>query len=441
MSKSEGKKTKLLFIMTGSIACYKACHILSMLVKNNYEVEVVLTPSAAQFIGAPTIEGLTQKTPYSDMYEPGSVMKHIHLIRWADMILVAPATANYINKISKGLGDDLASTLYLAHDFKKPFMIAPAMNTSMYLHPETQNSISHLRKLGLQILDTESGVLACGENGWGRLLEPDLIFQAIQKMSTQGTQALSNSEYSPNTLISSTSSSTHRILILAGGTTEPIDTVRSITNTSTGQTGAQMADYFTEMGYEVELITSKNAARPSHLIKCYLYSSFNDLQGCLKLLDNPFDIVINLAAISDFSVKAVKKVNSQTHNEESLSRDNKINSDLQKNEHISVELQKNPKILMHLKEQFPQACRIGFKLTSDHSLNDIQFGRAHPPAPEAVDKVFKTGVQYVIHNDLTDIQNNQRIFNIYSNKNEKYHCSSLQEMFQQLHTLILKKDN
>lgn len=436
MSKSENKKTKLLFIMTGSIACYKACHILSMLAKNDYELEVVLTPSAAQFIGAPTIEGLTQKSPYCDLYEPGAVMKHIHLIRWADIILVAPATANYINKISKGLGDDLASTLYLAHDFKKPFLIAPAMNTSMYLHPETQNSISHLRKLGLQILDTESGVLACGENGWGRLLEPDLIFQAVEKSIAKTPSSLASSS-----LAAFNSKASQRILILAGGTTEPIDTVRAISNTSTGLTGAQMADHFTEMGYEVELITSKNAVRPSNPVKNYLYSSFKDLQECLKQLNKPFDIVINLAAISDFSVESIKKINSLTHAEVILSQNNKISSDLENNEHIHIELKKNPKILEQLKEQFPHACRVGFKLTSDHSLNNIQFGRAHPPVPEAVDKVFKSGVQYVIHNDLTDIQNNQRIFNIYSNKNEKYHCSSLQEMFQQLHTLILKKDN
>ena len=165
--------------MTGSIACYKACQAVSRLVQAGCEVQVVASPAALQFVGNATIEGLTGKPVVSDLYASGNAMDHIHLVRWADLILVAPASANFINKIARGVGDDLLTTMFLAHDFKKPYLVAPAMNTSMYLHPATQDSIQALKKMGVEILETASGVLACGEVGWGRLLEPDLIVQEV----------------------------------------------------------------------------------------------------------------------------------------------------------------------------------------------------------------------------------------------------------------------
>ena len=119
--------------MTGSIACYKSCSVISKLKQKGHSLKVVLSPSSLQFIGAATIEGLIGEPPITDMYSTGYVMDHISLVRWADLILAAPATANYITKISNGIGDDLLTTLFLAHDFEKPFLIAPAMNTKMYL--------------------------------------------------------------------------------------------------------------------------------------------------------------------------------------------------------------------------------------------------------------------------------------------------------------------
>ena len=151
MSKSN---KNILLIMTGSIACYKACAIVSSLHQKGYTVKTVLSPSSLHFVGTSTIEGLTGEPAITEMYAPGSVMDHIKLDRWADLILVAPATANYINKIAHGLGDDLLTTLFLAHDFKKPFLLAPAMNTMMYQHPTTQESLKKLRSFGIEILSS-----------------------------------------------------------------------------------------------------------------------------------------------------------------------------------------------------------------------------------------------------------------------------------------------
>ncbi|MFN8945847.1 MAG: flavoprotein, partial [Pseudobdellovibrionaceae bacterium] len=128
--------------------------------QKGFDIEVIMTPSCLKFVGTSTVEGLTGKPPLVDMYDPGFVMDHIHLQRWADLILVAPATAHFINRIALGIGDDLASTLFLAHDFQKPFLIAPAMNTKMYLHPTTQKSMQSLKEMGVHILEAASGVLA-----------------------------------------------------------------------------------------------------------------------------------------------------------------------------------------------------------------------------------------------------------------------------------------
>ena len=133
---------KLLFILTGSIALYKVMNVLSHFKKQNYDLEVVATDSALKFVGVSTIEGLTGKKVHSDLYANGSNMDHINLVRWADAIVVAPATANYLNKLASGIADDLASTLFLAHDFTKPWAVFPAMNTKMYKHPSTKQSIN-----------------------------------------------------------------------------------------------------------------------------------------------------------------------------------------------------------------------------------------------------------------------------------------------------------
>ena len=125
-------KSKILLQVTGSIAAYKVCELVSTLVKENFEVRVVATQNALRFVGTATWEGLSGSPVYSDLWQEGRMMDHIELNRWADLILVAPATASYINRAASGTGDDLLTTLFLAHDFKKPFLLAPAMNQAMY---------------------------------------------------------------------------------------------------------------------------------------------------------------------------------------------------------------------------------------------------------------------------------------------------------------------
>ena len=230
---------KILFIFTGSIAAYKAVTLVSRLVQRGYDVECVLTKSASKFIGRATIEGLTGKAVHTDLFDSDNIMSHIHLIRDANAVVVAPATANFINKIANGFADDLASTLFLAHDFKKPFIVAPAMNTKMYEHPQTQVSIKRLKEIGVTILEAGSGILACGEVGYGKLLEPEIMIEEIEKI-------LKHPPTTPPTPASK--QNLPRILITGGGTVEKIDDVRSLTNSSSGETAISLAKYFYDLG-------------------------------------------------------------------------------------------------------------------------------------------------------------------------------------------------
>jgi phosphopantothenoylcysteine decarboxylase/phosphopantothenate--cysteine ligase len=172
-------KSKILFQLSGSIACYKSAGIISKLVQNGFEVQTVCTRSAAEFIGPATLEGLTGKKVFTDLFESGQLMDHIKLSQWADLAILCPATAQSIASLSLGLAQDCISTLFLAYDFKKPYLIAPAMNQAMFNHPATQEHLSKLEKWGVHVLPTDVGHQACGDVGPGRLLEPDLIYESI----------------------------------------------------------------------------------------------------------------------------------------------------------------------------------------------------------------------------------------------------------------------
>ncbi len=376
---------KILILMNGSIAAYKVCHVISRLKQAANEVQIVASPSALKFIGTATLEGLSGKPVASETFADGSMMDHIHLQRWADLILVAPATANFINKSANGVGDDLATTIFLAHDFKKPLLLAPAMNTQMYLHPATQASLKKLKDMGVQVLETASGVLACGENGWGKLLEPDLILAEVDK--SLGITAKVDAATIKKVR------RTLNVLVTAGGTQEPIDAVRAITNISTGKTGAKIAETLSALGMNVTLahaITAPEAAGARNLS----FQTFSDLQRLMQteLTNSNYDVVIHSAAVSDYSVKGDET--------------KKLSSDA---ETLTLTLGKNPKLINAVKALSPQSKLVAFKLTANAS-------------PEqrlaAVEKLSHAcGADLVIQNDTSEInkQNGVHLFHAYEN--------------------------
>jgi phosphopantothenoylcysteine decarboxylase/phosphopantothenate--cysteine ligase len=170
----------VLFLLSGSIACYKACAVISRLTQAGVTVQTVATPSALRFVGAATLEGLSGRPVFTDIFETGRALDHIELARAADLAIVCPATANTINRLSAGLADDPIGTLFLAWEMKqKPWLLAPAMNGRMWEHPATHGSLEKLKTWGVRILDPVEGAHACGENGPGRLLEPEQIVAEV----------------------------------------------------------------------------------------------------------------------------------------------------------------------------------------------------------------------------------------------------------------------
>jgi phosphopantothenoylcysteine synthetase/decarboxylase len=172
-------KSKILFILTGSIACYKSAGIISKLVQNNFEVQTACTDGALEFLGEATLEGLTGRSVFKNIYEAGTMMGHIDLAKWADLAIVCPATAKSINSLAAGVASDPLGSLFLAYDLRKPFLIAPAMNQEMFNHPATQISLNRLKEWRVQVLPTDDGHQACGDEGPGRLLDPEKIYEMI----------------------------------------------------------------------------------------------------------------------------------------------------------------------------------------------------------------------------------------------------------------------
>lgn len=367
---------KILFKITGSIACYKSCSLISKLIQNRFEVQVVASPAALKFIGQTTLEGLTSRPVISDLWQSGQVMSHIHLMRWADLIIVSPATGNFINKVAHGVGDDLLTTLFLAHDFKKPYLIAPAMNTAMYMHPITQSSLKSLKELGIKILETASGVLACGESGYGKLLEPDLIYNEILSAFAETSKLLPPNNTRPTSL-------PRKVLITSGGTQEPIDQVRFIANRSTGTTGATIADALIEAGIEVTYLHASSAKLPFNTCNKISFNTFTDLQVALfdLLQAQKFDALIHAAAVSDYSLAetpAVGKISSAP-------------------DQLVLKLKKNIKLVDQVQKisQNKDIVLVAFKMTANPA-KEIQ--------EQAVSNLFQTShAKLVVHNDMSEM--------------------------------------
>jgi phosphopantothenoylcysteine decarboxylase len=173
-------RDNVLFLLSGSIACYKACAAISRLAQAGVEVQTVATPSALRFVGKATLEGLSGRPVFDDLWEEGRALDHIALAREARLAIVCPATANTINRLASGLADDPIGVLFLAWELdSKPWWIAPAMNGKMWEHPATAAALKRLTSWGVRVLDPVDGAHACGEDGPGRLLEPEAIASEI----------------------------------------------------------------------------------------------------------------------------------------------------------------------------------------------------------------------------------------------------------------------
>ena len=274
---------KLVLGITGGIAAYKAAELVRLLIKANYEVQVVMTEAATQFITPVTMQALSGKPVFTGMWDStiDNGMPHIELSRDADAILIAPATAEFIAKLLHGRADDLLSTLCLARDC--PLLVAPAMNKQMWENPATQRNIAQLQADNITVFGPDSGEQACGEIGIGRMLEPEAIL------------ALLNGFQMPKILKGK------KILITAGATLEMIDPVRAITNLSSGKMGYALAQMAADMGAIVTLISGATTlAALQNVNNISATSAERMYQAVMSNIKNQ-DIFISVAAVADYT--------------------------------------------------------------------------------------------------------------------------------------------
>ena len=379
-------KYKILFKITGSIAAYKAAYLISKLVQNNFEVQTVVSESALHFIGKATLEGLSGKAVLSDTYENGKMMNHINLVKWADLVILCPASANTINKLANGIADNLITSLFLAHDWNKPYLIAPAMNSNMYHHPITKKSLGVLESLGVKILPTDSGYLACGDIGDGKLLEPEKIYNYI-------LMSLLNKKPKRG-----------KILITAGATKEYIDGVRYISNISTGKTASTIAKILYENNYDISFLHGTYSEVPDCDFTEYIYDDFESLKKQLySLIENKkFDFIIHSSAVSDYTIDKIETEGSSFIADKNA----KINSELNS---LTLKLKPTEKLLNQIKRKSlnKEVVLVAFKFVEQIDSQDpfIQ-----------VEKLFHSSqADLVVLNSLTDrkTDNTQRNFYLF----------------------------
>jgi len=337
MNKLNNKK--VLLIICGGIAAYKSLELIRILRKNNNKIKTVLTKSGKEFVTPLSITSLSNEKVYTDIfdYKNESEIDHISLSRWADVILIAPATANTISKISNGLADDLASTLVLASN--KKIFIAPAMNVRMWEHKTNKENIKRLNEFGYRFIGPEIGDMACGEYGEGKMSEPEKIFDTLDKY-------FKNIEHNKR----------KKVLVTAGPTRENIDPVRFISNYSSGKQGYEIARAFSENGFETTLITGPTNLKIPENVRCIkVISGDQMLNETIKKL--PVDIAIFTAAVSDFKIKSYS--------------DNKI----KKTENLQLSLEKNIDILSYVSKHNSLRPKIviGFSAeTNDLEINSLK---------------------------------------------------------------------
>jgi phosphopantothenoylcysteine decarboxylase/phosphopantothenate--cysteine ligase len=290
----EAAKRRILLGITGGIAAYKVAELARLLQKNNVEVRVAMTASATRFVGPATFQALTGRPVALDAWDASvpNAMPHIELSREADAIVIAPASADFLAKLANGLADDLLSTTCLARDCA--LLVAPAMNREMWDNPATQRNVERLRADGVAILGPAAGDQACGETGMGRMLEPEALLEAIL------------AHFAPRRLAG------RKVVVTAGPTFEAIDTVRGITNRSSGKMGYALAAEAVAQGAQVTLVSGPTSLHPPAGAAFVPVTSAAEMLAAVEAAIGGADLFLAVAAVADYtparpSTKKIKK--------------------------------------------------------------------------------------------------------------------------------------
>lgn len=346
----------ILIGVTGGIAAYKVVEVASRLKKSGANVKIIMTRNATEFVSPRTFQEITNDAVSVEMFGGAANfhVAHISLANWADLMLIAPATANFLAKMAHGIADDLLTTTILAFD--KEILIAPSMNTKMFENPATQANLSTLKARGIKILEPAVGELACGTSGKGRLPEPKEICAEIAKF------------FDSECILGG-----KKIIVTAGGTIEPIDPVRYIGNRSSGKMGFEIAKSAVKSGAEVILITGNSNLEPPSGLKEFIKveSALEMREAVLKYFET-VDVVIMSAAVADYRVKtpAAQKIKKSAEN-------------------LTLELVKNPDILRELGTLKKSQILVGFAAETQNLLE------------YANKKLVEKNLDFIVANDVT----------------------------------------
>ena len=346
---------KILFIICGGISAYKSLETIRLLKKNGAEIKTILTSSAKEFVTPLSVASLSQGKVYSDLFslENETEMDHISLSRWADVVIVAPTTANTISKLAQGATDDLASTVILASN--KQIYLAPAMNVRMWEHKSTKTNLKKLKDFGYKFIGPEIGDMACGEYGEGKMSEPLKIADELNQFFLNQSQ---NKKF--------------KALVTAGPTNEYIDPVRFITNKSSGKQGYELAKCLSKKGFNTTLISGPTNLEVEKDIKLIEVETADEMFTATQ--ENlPVDVAIFSAAVSDFKVKNKSKIK------------------IKKEEALNLNLEKNNDILNYISNHNSMRPEIviGFAAETNEVLKNAE------------EKLNKKNCDWIISNDVS----------------------------------------
>ncbi len=350
--------------VTGGIAAYKACEIISGLKKIGANIDVIMTRSATEFITPYTFQSLTGNPAIVNMFQSPKYwdMEHISLAQKSDILLVAPATANIIGKVAAGIADDMLSTTIMASN--RPVVFAPAMNTKMYENPAVQQNIQTLIKRGYHIIPPKGGILACGDEGQGKLQEVSVILEELQKIYRQELQG----ERKDLAGI--------RFLVTAGPTREIIDPVRFLSNHSTGKMGYEIAEAIVARGGEVKLISGPSSLSAPKGADFLSVETAEEMFEAVKDAYPKADVLIKSAAVSDYrpKIREAQKVKKESREGE-----------------IQLTLVRNPDILLEMgKIKAPGKIHVGFAAETEKIIEHSK------------EKIQRKNLDFIVANDVTE---------------------------------------
>ena len=343
--------------VSGGIAAYKTAYLVSALSKTAADVNVIMTENACEFIRPIVFETLTGNKCYVDTFDRNFNfdVEHISLAKKADVFLVAPATANVIAKIANGIADDMLTTTFLASKCKK--IISPAMNTAMFDNQITQNNIAKLKEYGIDVIEPQSGLLACGDTGTGKMPEPGYLFDVIEREIAREKDMLGK-----------------KVLVTAGATMEALDPVRFLTNHSSGKMGFAIAKEAMLRGAEVTVVKANTTAEIPNFVNVVEVSSAGDMFNAVKAVSNQQDIIVKAAAVADYTPESYV--------------DSKIKK---KDGDLSIALKRTKDILKYLGENKKEGQFLcGFSMETDNMLKNSKA------------KLSKKNADMIVANNLKD---------------------------------------